>query len=70
MKDKDIAQRILAMYHGLGSDGERKQFLDLLKDIISIIEKMNREDFVKFVDDFEKHLDNLDDIKSDYGIHN
>ena len=68
MQQKEIAQRIMAMYHSLNNDDEKQQFVQLLKDIIKIIEKMNKEDFAKFVDDFEKHLDEIDEIKNDLGI--
>jgi Asp-tRNA(Asn)/Glu-tRNA(Gln) amidotransferase C subunit len=68
MKEKEIAQRILTMYHLQNSAEEKREFLKLLKDIIKIIETMQTEDFVRFVDDFEKHLDELDIIKKMYGI--
>ncbi len=68
MKEKDIAQRIIAMYNSQGSSEEKKQFVHLLKDMIKIIEKMNREDFAQFVDDFEKHLDQIDTLKDSFGI--
>lgn len=68
MKEKDIAQRIIAMYNSQSSSEEKKQFVHLLKDMIKIIEKMNREDFAQFVDDFEKHLDQIDTLKDSFGI--
>jgi len=68
MKHKDLAQRILAMYHSLNSIEEKKDFIQLLKDILIIIETMSRDDFAEFVDNFEKHLDQIDDMKSDLGI--
>ena len=68
MQQKEIAQRIMAMYQSMNNDEEKQQFVHLLKDIIKIIEKMNKEDFAKFVDDFEKHLDEIDEIKNNFGI--
>ena len=68
MKEKDIAQRIMAMYNSMGSSEEKKQFVYLLKDIVKIIEKMNKEDFAQFVDDFEKHLNQIDTLKDSFGI--
>ena len=68
MKQKELAQRIMTMYHSLKNDREKEEFVHLLKDIINIIEMMNREEFVKFVDDFEKHLDQIDQIKNGSGI--
>ena len=68
MKEKEIAQKILALYLSQETEDDKKQFLKLLKDIIKIIETMNKEDFVKFVDDFENHLNEIDDIKKNYGI--
>ena len=68
MKEKDIAQRIMAMYNSLGNSEEKKQFVLLLKDIVKIIEKMNKEDFAQFVDDFEKHLNQIDTLKDSFGI--
>lgn len=68
MREKDIAQQIVTFYHSQPSAKEKKQFIDLLKSIITIIETMNRDDFEKFVDDFEKHLNELDGIKKEHGI--
>ena len=68
VKEKDIAQRILAMYNSLGSSEEKKQFVQLLKDIVKIIDNMNRADFAQFVDDFEKHLNQIDTLKDSFGI--
>ena len=68
MKQKELAQRIMAMYHSLKNDQDKEEFILLLKDIINIIEMMNRDEFVKFVDDFEKHLDQIDEIKNGSGI--
>jgi hypothetical protein len=68
MKEKEIAQKILAMYLSQESEEGKKQFLKLLKEIIKIIETMNKEDFEKFVDDFENHLNKIDEIKKTYGI--
>ena len=68
MKEKEIAQQIVAMYLSQKTDEGKKKFLKLLKDIIKIIETMSRDDFVKFVDDFENHLNEIDDIKKTYGI--
>ena len=68
MEQKELAQRIVAMYHSLKSDQEKEKFILLLKDIINIIEMMNRDEFVKFVDDFEKHLNQIDEIKNGSGI--
>ena len=68
MKQKDLAQRILAMYNSLSSNQEKKQFVQLLKDILNIIETMSKDDFADFVDNFEKHLNQIDDMKRDIGI--
>jgi hypothetical protein len=68
MKQKDLAQRILAMYNSLNSNQEKKQFVQLLKDILNIIETMSKDDFADFVDNFEKHLNQIDDMKRDFGI--
>lgn len=68
MNEKEIAQQIVAGYLSQKTDEDKKQFLKLLKDIIKIIETMSRDDFVKFVDDFKNHLNEIDDIKKTYGI--
>jgi hypothetical protein len=68
MREKEIAQRIIALYQSQSSDEDKKQFVALLKSIITIIETMNRDDFEKFVDDFGKHLDELEGIKKEHGI--
>ena len=68
MIQKDLGQKILAMYHSLASDEEEKQFVHLLKDVIKIIETMSSDDFAKFVDDFEEHLNNLDKLKDEVEI--
>ena len=68
MKQKEIAQRIMAMYHALQTEEEKKHFVDLLKDIVKIIERMNEKEFAQFVDDFEKHLDQIDNMKNDIGF--
>ena len=68
MKEKEIAQKIMALYQAQRSKEEKKHFVELLKSIVNIIEKMNRDDFEKFVDDFEKHLDELEGIKKEHGI--
>ena len=68
MKEKDIAQRIIAMYNSMSSNEEKIQFVHLLKDIVKIIENMNREDFAQFVDDFERHLNQIDTLKDSFGI--
>ena len=68
MREKEIAQRIIALYQSQSSDEDKKQFVALLKSIITIIETMNRDDFEKFVDDFGKHLDELEGIKTEHGI--
>ena len=68
MQEKEIAQKIMALYHSQASDAEKKQFIGLLKSIINIIETMNRDDFEKFVDDFGKHLDELEGLKKEHGI--
>ena len=68
MELKELAQRIMAIYHSLNSDQEKEEFILLLKDIVNIIEMMNRDEFIKFVDDFEKHLEQIDQMKSGSGI--
>jgi Asp-tRNA(Asn)/Glu-tRNA(Gln) amidotransferase C subunit len=68
MKEKEIAQRIMALYHLQRTPEEKKQFIDLLKSIITIIETINRDDFEKFVEDLEKHLDELNEIEKEHGI--
>ena len=68
MKEKEIAQRIMAMYHSQASPEDKQQFVQLLKDIVRIIENMNKEDFAQFVDDFERHLNEIDDLKNNMGI--
>ena len=68
MREKEIAQKIMALYQSQSSEEDKKQFVDLLKSIISVIETMNRDDFEKFVDDFEKHLDELESLKKEHGI--
>ena len=70
MKQKELGQKILAMYHSLSSEEEKKQFVHLLKDVIKIIETMSSDDFAKFVDDFEEHLNNLDKLKNEVEIKN
>ena len=70
MREKEIAQKIVALYLSQESDEDKQKFIKLLKDIIKIIETMSKEDFVKFVDDFENHLQEIDDIKKSYGINN
>ncbi len=68
MKEKEIAHRIMAMYHSQANPEDKQQFVQLLKDIVKIIENMNKEDFAQFVDDFERHLNDIDDLKNDTGI--
>ena len=68
MKEKEIAQQIVAMYLSQKTDEGKKRFLKFLKEIITIIETMSKDDFEKFVDDFENHLNEIDDIKKTYGI--
>jgi len=68
MKEKEIAQQIVAMYLSQKTDEDKRHFLNLLKDIIKIIETMSKDDFVKFVDAFENHLNEIDDIKKNFGI--
>ena len=63
-----MAQRIMGMYYSLDSDQEKKQFVQLLKDIVQIIEKMSRDDFEQFVEDIRHHLDELEEIKKSTGI--
>jgi len=65
---KDMAQRIMGMYYSLDSDQDKKQFVQLLKDIVHIIEKMSRDDFEQFVEDIRRHLDELEEIKKSTGI--
>ncbi len=38
MKEKEIAQRIMAMYHSQANPEDKQQFVQLLKDIVKIIE--------------------------------
>ena len=66
--NKEMAQRIMAMYYSLNSEEEKKQFVQLLKDIVQIIEKMSRDDFEQFVEDIRQHLDELEEIKKGSGI--
>jgi len=66
--NKEMAQRIMGMYYSLDSDQEKKQFVQLLKDIVHIIEKMSRDDFEQFVEDIRRHLDELEEIKKSTGI--
>jgi len=68
MKQKEMAQRIIAMYHSIPTDEDKKHFVQLLKDILKIIETMDKEDFADFVDNFEKHLAEIDELKDDSGI--
>jgi hypothetical protein len=68
MKEKEIAQKIVAMYLSQKTEEDKKHFLKFLKDIIKIIETMSKDDFMKFVDDFENHLNEIDDLKKTYGI--
>lgn len=68
MKEKEIAQEIVAMYLSHETEEDKKNFLKFLKDIIKIIETMSKDDFMKFVDDFENHLNEIDDLKKTYGI--
>jgi hypothetical protein len=66
--NKEMAQRIMGMYYSLDSDQDKKQFVQLLKDIVQIIEKMSRDDFEQFVEDIRRHLDELEEIKKSTGI--
>jgi hypothetical protein len=68
MHEKEIAQKIVALYLSQETDEDKQKFIKLIKDIIKIIETMDKDDFVKLVDDFENHLHEIDDLKKSYGI--
>jgi hypothetical protein len=46
----------------------KRIFLILLKDITKIIETMSRDDFVKYIENVENHLNEIDEIKNTYGM--
>ena len=68
MKEKEIAQEIVAMYLSQKTDEGKKNFLKILKDITKIIETMSSDDFVKYVENIENHLNEIDEIKNTYGM--
>ena len=64
MQEKELAQKIVAMYYSISDDRQKKEFLKFIRDIVQLLESIDKEDFAQFVDDFKTHLDNIDEIKN------